>query len=194
MPEMPRAGEHHGDAVVVGGLDHLVVAHRAAGLDHGGGAGLDRDQKAVGKREEGVGGDDRAAGERCRQARRRGRILGLARGDAGGIDAAHLAGADADGGAILGIDDGVRLHVLGDAERKGQIGSSALVGARLVTTLSVMSSTTALSRDCTSSPPATDFTIGAGGARIGQAAGDQQAQVLLRADDGDRFRRSPRAR
>ena len=36
--------------------------------------------------------------------------------------------------------------------------SSALVGARLVTTFSSMSSTTALSRDCTSRPPATDFT------------------------------------
>ncbi len=43
-PEMPYAGEHHGDAVFVGRLDHLVVAHRAAGLDHRGGAGLDRDQ------------------------------------------------------------------------------------------------------------------------------------------------------
>ena len=43
MPEMPHAGEHHGDAVVVGGLDHFVVADRSAGLDHGGGAGFDRD-------------------------------------------------------------------------------------------------------------------------------------------------------
>ena len=39
----------------------------------------------------------------------------LQRGDAGGIDAAHLAGADADGRAVLGVDDGVRLDVLGDA-------------------------------------------------------------------------------
>ena len=31
------------------------------------------------------------------------------------FDAAHLAGADADGGAVLGVDDGVRLDVLGDA-------------------------------------------------------------------------------
>src|SRR5215208_7854518 len=35
---------------------------------------------------------------------------------------------------------------------------SELVGARWVTTFKVMSSTTALSRDCTSIPPATDFT------------------------------------
>ena len=38
------------------------------------------------------------------------------RSDAGGIDAAHLAGADADRLAVLGVDDGVRLHVLADLE------------------------------------------------------------------------------
>jgi hypothetical protein len=27
VPEVPRAGEHHGDAMVIGGFDHLVVAH-----------------------------------------------------------------------------------------------------------------------------------------------------------------------
>ena len=114
-------------------------------------------------------------------------ILRLARGDARGIDAAHLAGADADGGAVLGIDDGVRLHVLGDAEGKAQIGELGVVGARLVTILSCMSSTTALSRDCTSKPPATDFTVKPAGARIGQAAGEQQPQILLRRDDRDRL-------
>jgi len=34
MPEMPPPHEHHCDAVVVGGLDHLIVAHAVAGLDH----------------------------------------------------------------------------------------------------------------------------------------------------------------
>lgn len=33
---MPRASEHHGDAGVVGSLDHVVVSHRAAWLDNGG--------------------------------------------------------------------------------------------------------------------------------------------------------------
>src|SRR5262249_58826880 len=28
MPEMSRTREHHGDAVIVGGLDHLLIAHR----------------------------------------------------------------------------------------------------------------------------------------------------------------------
>src|SRR5262249_5672839 len=37
VPEVAVAGEDHGEALVVGGLDHLVVAHRAAGLDHRGG-------------------------------------------------------------------------------------------------------------------------------------------------------------
>ena len=68
MPEVPRAGEYHGDATIVGGFDHFAVANRAAGLDHRGGAGLDRDQEAVGEREERVGGDHRAPGERRRQA------------------------------------------------------------------------------------------------------------------------------
>src|SRR5438046_7849859 len=63
MPEMAHAGEHHGYAVVVGGLDDFFVADRAAGLDHRSGAGLDAGQHAVGEREERVGSDDRALGQ-----------------------------------------------------------------------------------------------------------------------------------
>src|SRR4029079_2063688 len=37
MPEMPHAREHHGEAGMIGGGDHLVVAQRAARLDHRGG-------------------------------------------------------------------------------------------------------------------------------------------------------------
>ena len=71
---------------------------------------------------------------------------------------------------------------------------SALVGARLVTTLSVMSSTTALSRDLHQQAAGDRFHRQAGRARVGQAAGEQQAQVLLGGDDGDRLRRSRPAR
>ena len=77
MPEVPHAGEHHGDAVLVGGGDHLVVAHRAARLDHRRGAGLGRREQAVGEGEEGVRGDDRALGQRLGQAGRLGRVLAL---------------------------------------------------------------------------------------------------------------------
>ena len=64
VPEMAHAGEHHGDAGLVGGRDHLVVAHRAARLDHRRRAGLDRGQQPVGEGKERVGGDDRAPGQR----------------------------------------------------------------------------------------------------------------------------------
>ena len=51
-----------------------------------------------------------------------GGLLGLARGEARGIDPRHLARADADRRAVPGVDDGVRLHMLGDApgERAGR--------------------------------------------------------------------------
>ena len=75
MPEMPHAGEHHGDAGVVGGLDHLVVAHRAAGLDDGGGAGLDRHQQTVGERKERVRRDHRALRQRLGEAQFLGGVL-----------------------------------------------------------------------------------------------------------------------
>ena len=66
VPEVAHAGEDHGQARLVGGGDHLVVAHRAAGLDHRGGAGLGRGQQAVGEGEEGVGGDDRSPARAAR--------------------------------------------------------------------------------------------------------------------------------
>ena len=63
MPEMPVAGEDHGEAGVVGGADDLVVAHRAAGLDHRRRARFRGGKKPVGEGEESVRGDDRALGE-----------------------------------------------------------------------------------------------------------------------------------
>ena len=48
-------------------------------------------------------------------------VFCLARRDARGIHAAHLPGADADRGAILGVNDGVGFDVLGDTEGKAQV-------------------------------------------------------------------------
>jgi hypothetical protein len=50
VPKVPRAGHHHGDAGLVGSLDHFVVAHRAAGLNDGGGARFNATRKPVGER------------------------------------------------------------------------------------------------------------------------------------------------
>ena len=72
----------------------------------------------------------RALRAAVRLARRLGRLARLPGGDARGIDPAHLAGADADGGAVLGIDDGVGLDVLGDAEGEQHVGDLAARSAR----------------------------------------------------------------
>ena len=58
------------------------------------------------------------------------RVGGLDRGDPRRIDAAHLPGADADRRAVLGVDDGVRLHVLRDAEGEEEVGRTPLRSAR----------------------------------------------------------------
>ena len=52
--------------------------------------------------------------------------LALMRGDARRIHAAHLAGADAGGGAVLHIDDGVGLHMLADGEGQQHVGDFLL--------------------------------------------------------------------
>ena len=85
--EVADAGEDHGEVEAVGGGDDLVVAHGAAGLDDCRGAGLGDDFEAVGEGERSVGGGYRAGeGED-----------GFECSETGGVDAGHLAGADADG-------------------------------------------------------------------------------------------------
>src|SRR5581483_2126243 len=104
MPEMADAGEDHGKAQPVGGFDDFLVADGASGLNDGGGAGFGDLFDAVGEWEEGVGSSDRAFE----------RQHGLLRADAAGIDAGHLSGADADGLAVAGVENGVRLHMFAD--------------------------------------------------------------------------------
>ena len=91
VAEVALAGEDHRDAVLVGGGDDLVVADRAARLDHRRDAGRGGRVEAVAEREEGVA--------RARPARARGRRPCVG-GDAGRVDAVLLAGADADGLAV----------------------------------------------------------------------------------------------
>ena len=49
MAEMSMTAEHHGYAAFVSGSNHFVIAHAAAGLDHGDGAGVGDDIQAIAK-------------------------------------------------------------------------------------------------------------------------------------------------
>jgi hypothetical protein len=60
-------GEDHGQPLLVGGLDHFLVAHRAAGLNDRRGAGIGGGSKARRRTEEGVRGDDAADRRALRQ-------------------------------------------------------------------------------------------------------------------------------
>ena len=121
---MAHAGKHHGNAGFVGSGDHFLVAHRATRLDHGADTGLRRVVDAVTEGEEGVGCHD------CTLHLQTG-VLGLDRGDARGVDAAHLPGADADGLAVLGVDDGVGLDELGHLPGEHQVVDFLLGGRTL---------------------------------------------------------------
>ena len=61
VPEVPHAGEHHRHAQAVRRRDHLLIAHRAAGLDERCRAVLRRFLHAVREREERVRRDHRSA-------------------------------------------------------------------------------------------------------------------------------------
>jgi len=100
MPEMPLAGEDHGDAVLVAGGDNFVVAAGAARLDDRGNTRLGGAVDRVVEREKRIRGEHGAAGP----------IAGFFQGDFDRIDAAHLARASSDEHAIFGDDDRVGFH------------------------------------------------------------------------------------
>ena len=102
------------------------------------------------------------------------------------FDPAHLAGADADGREILGIDDGVRLHVLGDAEGEHQVAHLVFrrrpFGRNLQHHVVDHGIVAALHQQSTGN----SFGGEADRARIGQAAGEQQPQIAPLGDHGNR--------
>ena len=106
MPEVAHAGEHHRDAVFIGGRDDFVIALAAARLDHCANAVLGGDVEPVAEREERVR-SHHAAGNRQLFVGR------LHRRDATRIDAAHLARTNADGGAraTIGVGAGQMSRV-----------------------------------------------------------------------------------
>ena len=120
--EVAFAGEDHGDAVLVGGGDDLVVAHRAAGLDdcrdarrrprRRGRRGTGRTRRWRTRRR---GPDRRPSRPRCAPA----------------STPVLLAGADADGLAVLDQHDGVGRHPRHDPPRQLEVGPLVLGGLRL---------------------------------------------------------------
>src|SRR5580698_5545211 len=105
MAEVADAGEDHGHAEFVGGRDDVLVLDRSSGLNDGGSACRSNSFEAVGEREERVGCSDRSDE----------RQNGLLRAELCRVDAAHLAGADAGGLAVAGVDDGIGFNVLANA-------------------------------------------------------------------------------
>ena len=91
MPEMPLAGEDHGDSVFIARGNDLFIATGTARLDDRGDTRRGGAVNRVVEREKRVGGEHGPAGA----------IAGFFQGDFDRIDAAHLAGADADEHAVL---------------------------------------------------------------------------------------------
>ena len=69
VPEVPLAGEDHGEPALVRRGDDLGVADAAAGLDDGGRARLGDHVEAVAEREERIRRRDRAGESRARRCR-----------------------------------------------------------------------------------------------------------------------------
>ena len=113
-----------------------------------------------------------------------GGLAGFPGGDPGAVDPAHLPGADSDGCRALRIDDGIRLHVLSDAEGKDQVGGLRLAGRAAGHHLEIPSldaSGIAVLHEEAAGERAEGRRAGGG---VGQAAGQQQPQVLLGGEHG----------
>mmetsp|Transcript_22535 Transcript_22535/g.36534 ORF Transcript_22535/g.36534 Transcript_22535/m.36534 type:complete len:972 (-) Transcript_22535:1500-4415(-) len=122
MPEMTHAGKDHCQTGLVCGGNHLIIAHRTAGLDQGRRPGLGRCDQPVSKGEERIRRHDRPLGQRRGQAHHLSHILCLAGRDARAVHAAHLACAHTDRGSVLHINDGVGFHMFRHRPGKEHIG------------------------------------------------------------------------
>src|SRR6266513_2343880 len=111
VPEVADAGRHHRHAGGLGGGGHFRVADGAAGVDDGGDARRDRLLDGVRKREERLGGHDRAPRAHA----------GLPRRQPYGLHPVHLARTDPNDLAAAREDDGVRADKPADRPGKPEI-------------------------------------------------------------------------
>jgi hypothetical protein len=186
VPEMPLAGEDHRQPRGIGGGDHLVVAHRPAGLDHAV-APASAASSARRQRERTRPRPRPTRASAVGQPQRLRHVLRLARGDAGRIDPAHLPGADAHRGAdpshrrwrwISHAWPRVQANSRSaSSPRSGRAGSPPSVGRADPARVAVLHQKAARHLPEQRQPPRR---------RIGQRVGRQQAQVLLSGKDGAR--------
>ena len=59
VTEMADAGEHHGNAMLIGCGNDFFIANAATRLDNAGGTGFSQHIHAIAEREERIGGDGR---------------------------------------------------------------------------------------------------------------------------------------
>ena len=112
---MPGTGEDHRNAVLIAGLDALVVALGAAGLDDAGHTMLGKHVNVVAEREERVACAGKAA---LLHALAFAEVLGALAGKQCRVNAVGLTRAHANAGLTPGDQDGVGLDALADLPGK----------------------------------------------------------------------------
>ncbi len=122
---MPGPREDHRNAVLVAGLDALVVALGAAGLDDAGHTMLGKHVDVVAEREERVACAGKAA---LLHALALAEVLGALAGKQRRVNAVRLTRAHANAGLALGDQDGVGLDALADLPGKLELGHLGVGG------------------------------------------------------------------
>ena len=107
MPKVANAGKYHSNVRLIGRLDNLIVTHRSTGLDNRRDSSSGSRIDAVSEWEERIRGHYRTLYFQL--------LIGsLYSSDSGAVDAAHLAGTDANGLIVLAIHDGIGFYILGN--------------------------------------------------------------------------------
>jgi len=123
MFEVPNAGHDHGDFMIVGYLDHILISDGPAGLDDRRHSRLGGQLDIVGLRQERIGDQDRALGV----------FAGLLNGNPDTLDTAGLPAPDPDGLLPLTRMIALDLTYLITFQPKAMASICALVGFFFVT-------------------------------------------------------------
>ena len=177
-------GEHHGNAMLVAGLDDLFVTHRTARLDDSGHAVAREHVHTIAEREERIGCSHEALGGHTHALAR---LMRTFAGKLGGVDTVGLTRTHADARMVFGNQDGVGLDTLADLPREHELvelfrrglalGGNGELGGKLAHAVKLLNQQAAVDGAVFQLAGAID------------AAGGQHAQVLLL---GKQLQRAPR--